>query len=72
MLQGRAAAVAHLDPHGPHAQNIASSGRLSAIAVDVFFIGSIFTPWAVVWGTPPITVALIGWFWPKGLPEDET
>ncbi len=44
---------------------------LTAIAVTVFFIGSIFTPWAVVWGSPPIAVTLIGWFWPKGTREDE-
>jgi cytochrome c oxidase subunit 1 len=44
---------------------------IAAIAVGVFFVGSIFTPWAVVWGTPPVAVALIGWFWPKSVPEDE-
>jgi len=38
---------------------------LSAAATTIFFIGSIFTPWAVVWGTIPIAIALIGWFWPK-------
>jgi cytochrome c oxidase subunit I+III len=38
---------------------------LSAVATTIFFIGSIFTPWAVVWGSVPIAVALIGWFWPK-------
>jgi cytochrome c/quinol oxidase subunit I len=43
---------------------------LAAIATTVFFIGSIFTPWAVVWGTPPIAVTLIGWFWPKGRKEE--
>src|SRR4051794_33071249 len=44
---------------------------LTAIATTIFFVGSIFTPWAVVWGTPPIAVALIGWFWPTGSKEDE-
>jgi cytochrome c oxidase subunit I+III len=44
---------------------------ITAIAVCIFFIGSIFTPWAVVWGTPPVAVALIGWFWPTGEREDE-
>jgi cytochrome c oxidase subunit 1 len=44
---------------------------LAAIAVGGTFIGAIFTPWAVVYGTPPVAVALIGWFWPKGNPEDE-
>jgi cytochrome c oxidase subunit 1 len=42
---------------------------LSALATTAMFIGSIFTPWAVVWGSIPITIALIGWFWPK---RDET
>jgi cytochrome c oxidase subunit I+III len=41
----------------------------SAIAMTVLFIGSIFTPWAVVWGSIPVTIALILWFWPK---ETET
>src|SRR5829696_2527804 len=44
---------------------------IAAITTAIFFIGSIFTPWAVVWGTPPIAVAMIGWFWPKGTKEDE-
>jgi cytochrome c oxidase subunit 1 len=44
---------------------------LSAIATSIMLIWSIFTPWAVVWGSIPIAVALIGWFWPKGTPEDE-
>ncbi|HVY83292.1 MAG TPA: cbb3-type cytochrome c oxidase subunit I, partial [Steroidobacteraceae bacterium] len=37
----------------------------TAIAVTVLFIGSIFTPWALVWGAIPVTITLIGWFWPK-------
>jgi cytochrome c oxidase subunit I+III len=36
----------------------------SALAVTVLFIGSIFTPWALVWGAVPVAIALIGWFWP--------
>ena len=44
----------------------------TAIATSVMLIWSIFTPWAVVWGSIPIMVALIGWFWPKGTPEDES
>ncbi|WP_321875335.1 cytochrome c oxidase subunit I [Burkholderia cenocepacia] len=36
----------------------------SAVATTILFIGSIFTPWAVVWGAVPVTAALIGWFWP--------
>jgi cytochrome c oxidase subunit I+III len=37
---------------------------ISALAVTVLFIGSIFTAWALVWGAVPVTIALIGWFWP--------
>jgi cytochrome c oxidase subunit 1 len=37
----------------------------SAVALTALFVGSIFTPWAVVWGTIPVTIALIFWFWPK-------
>jgi cytochrome c oxidase subunit 1 len=38
---------------------------VTSIAVTVLFIGSIFTPWAVVWGSIPVGIAMIGWFWPK-------
>jgi cytochrome c oxidase subunit 1 len=38
---------------------------LTAITVTGLFIGSIFTPWALVWGSIPVTVTIIGWFWPK-------
>jgi cytochrome c oxidase subunit I+III len=41
----------------------------SAIAVTVLFIGSIFTPWAVLWGSIPIAIAVTLWFWPS---KDET
>jgi cytochrome c oxidase subunit I len=44
---------------------------LTAVATTIFFIGSIYTPWAVLWGTPPMAVTLIGWFWPTGSREDE-
>jgi cytochrome c oxidase subunit 1 len=43
----------------------------TAVATSVMLIWSIFTPWAVVWGSIPVAIALIGWFWPKGTPEDE-
>ena len=42
----------------------------AAIATTIMLICSIFSPWAVVWGSVPMAVALIGWFWPKGTPED--
>jgi cytochrome c oxidase subunit I+III len=38
---------------------------LSALATTVLFIGSIFTPWAIVWGSVPVAIALTAWFWPK-------
>jgi len=44
---------------------------LAAIASTVMLISSIFTPWAMVWGAVPVLITLIGWFWPKGTPEDE-
>jgi cytochrome c oxidase subunit 1 len=44
---------------------------LAAIATSVMLIWSIFSPWAVVWGSLPLAAALVGWFWPKGTPEDD-
>jgi len=38
---------------------------LAAIATSVLFVWSIYTPWGVVWGAIPLTITLIGWFWPK-------
>ncbi|MGN6704222.1 MAG: cytochrome c oxidase subunit I, partial [Burkholderiaceae bacterium] len=38
---------------------------VGAITVTVLFIGSIFTPWAVVWGSVPVAIALTAWFWPS-------
>ena len=38
---------------------------VSAMAVTLLFVGSIFTPWAVVWGSIPIAIALTAWFWPR-------
>ncbi|CAL8480666.1 membrane protein of unknown function (plasmid) [Caballeronia sp. S22] len=37
----------------------------SAVATTILFIGSIYTPWAIVWASPPVVVAMIGWFWPN-------
>ena len=42
----------------------------AAIATSVLLIWSIFSPWAIVWGAIPVAITLIGWFWPKGVPED--
>jgi len=37
----------------------------SAIALTALFIGSIFTPWAVVWGAIPVALCVTLWFWPR-------
>jgi cytochrome c oxidase subunit 1 len=45
---------------------------ISATAVAVMFVCSIFSPWAVLFGAIPATIALIAWFWPKSpKPEPE-
>jgi cytochrome c oxidase subunit 1 len=42
---------------------------IGSVATTVLFIGSIFTPWAVVWGAVPVAIAMTVWFWPR---KDET
>ncbi|WP_456632075.1 cytochrome c oxidase subunit I [Bradyrhizobium sp. URHC0002] len=44
----------------------------TAVATSAMLIWSIFSPWAVVWGSIPVAIALIGWFWPEGTPEDDS
>lgn len=44
----------------------------AAVATSLVLIWSIFTPWAVVWGSIPVAIALTAWFWPNGAPEEET
>ena len=44
----------------------------TAVATTALFIGSIFTPWAVIWGSVPVTITMIAWFWPRqGHPPEE-
>jgi cytochrome c oxidase subunit 1 len=38
---------------------------ISACAVGVVFVTSIFSPWALAAGMIPCAIALIAWFWPK-------
>jgi cytochrome c oxidase subunit I+III len=38
---------------------------LAAVATTILFVGSIFTPWAVVWATVPVAIACTLWFWPE-------
>ena len=45
---------------------------LSAIATSAVLIWSIFSPWAVVWGSIPVAIGLTAWFWPKGAKEEES
>ena len=44
----------------------------AAVATTIMLVGSIITPYAMVWGAVPVAIALIGWFWPKGTPEDDS
>lgn len=45
---------------------------LTAVALAGLYIGSLFTPWAVIWGAIPVAIALIGWAWPrKGNPPQQ-
>ncbi len=37
---------------------------VSAVAVTAMFLGTVFTPWALVWGSVPIAIAVTTWFWP--------
>jgi cytochrome c oxidase subunit 1 len=37
---------------------------LCAVVTSAFFVGSIFTPWALPVAIVPLAITLIGWFWP--------
>jgi hypothetical protein len=37
---------------------------LAAVATSAAFVASIFTPWGITYGSIPIAITLIGWFWP--------
>lgn len=43
---------------------------LAAFATAVAFIGSIYTPWAITWGSPVVAILLVAWFWPKTTEEN--
>jgi cytochrome c oxidase subunit I+III len=38
---------------------------ITAVATTIMFVASIFTPWGAVYGSVPIVIALICWFWPR-------
>ncbi|HEX8231892.1 MAG TPA: cytochrome c oxidase subunit I [Caulobacteraceae bacterium] len=42
---------------------------VTSIGITILFIGSVFHEWMVVWGSIPVIIGLVGWFWPK--PSDE-
>ncbi|MGZ3639174.1 MAG: cbb3-type cytochrome c oxidase subunit I, partial [Ktedonobacterales bacterium] len=43
---------------------------LAAVATTIAFIESIFTPWGITFGSIPVAITLIGWFWPDRQPAD--
>jgi cytochrome c oxidase subunit 1 len=45
---------------------------LTALATTGLFVGSIFTPWAVIYGSVPVLITMTGWFWPKSPDEGGT
>jgi heme/copper-type cytochrome/quinol oxidase subunit 1 len=44
---------------------------IAAAATTVVFVSSLFSPWAILFGSVPGAIALIAWFWPKGPPHPE-
>jgi cytochrome c oxidase subunit I len=38
---------------------------IASVAVGIFFVASIFSPWAIPFGAIPVAIALAAWFWPK-------
>jgi cytochrome c oxidase subunit I len=43
---------------------------IAALATTGMFIGSIYTPWAVVWGAVPVGLALVAWLYPRRATDD--
>jgi cytochrome c oxidase subunit I+III len=48
-----------------------ASPFLAAFATTVLFVGSIFSPWAVVWGSILVMITLVWWFWPARREAEE-
>jgi len=45
---------------------------VSALSVTLLFVWSIFSAWGAVYGTIPVAISLIAWFWPReGKPPEE-
>ena len=45
---------------------------VAALVTSALFVGSIYTPWALVWGAVPLALALTAWFWPTRPRRTET
>src|SRR5438309_1244606 len=43
---------------------------ISAVAIGIVFVTSIFSPWAIAFGIVPCAIALTAWFWPKELKRE--
>jgi cytochrome c oxidase subunit 1 len=43
---------------------------IAACATGILFVASIFSPWAIVFGTIPTAIALAAWFWPKKIERE--
>jgi cytochrome c oxidase subunit I+III len=66
--------TAMLDAEPDHVEEFPSPTvwpLVTALATTALFICSVFTPWALVWGSIPVAVALVGWFWPKKRDAEE-
>src|SRR5690606_11280894 len=65
----RSTLVTHLvDARPDHVELLVSPSVapfLTALAVSAMFIGTIDSPWAVVWGGVFVAAALVYWFWPS-------
>jgi cytochrome c oxidase subunit 1 len=44
---------------------------VAALVISVTLLGSIFTPWAMVWGLLPSGAAVTLWFWPTSRAEEK-
>jgi cytochrome c oxidase subunit 1 len=43
---------------------------LTAVTTSALLVATIFTPWGLVYGSLPVAITLIGWFWPKKRARD--
>lgn len=55
--------------NGPQAVSMEDS---TSCVTSALFVGSIYTPWALVWGAVPLALALTAWFWPTRPRRTET